>query len=158
MSGQQQAPWKAGSGRAHTPLPPHPTRCTRVSRWSWYEPCWGRVRACGRGWGLRSVVSERGAGHTSRWGSAGASASSRCHLGCQSPDQKPVRLKVTTAASLGFHLPESLLRTTRISDACSHGLGHVWSPSSCRLTPIMLFYLRMVYPQLKVLTPSSLTC
>ena len=120
----------------HTPharLTPH--AAPEFLRWSWYEPCWGRVRACGRGWGLRSVVSERGAGHTSRWGSAGASATSRCHLGCRCPDQKPVRLRVTSAASLGFHLPESLPGTPRISDACSHGgcLPWDWDVSGLHL-------------------------
>ena len=72
---------------------------------------------------------------TSRWGSAGASASSRCHLGCRSPDQKPARLKVTTAASLGSHLSKSLPGTPRISDACSHGGRLPWTGTGLASIP-----------------------
>ena len=79
----------------------------------------GRLRALGALPVLGQPVPCRT--RTSRWGTAGASASSRCHLGCRSLDQKPARLKVTIAASLGSHLPESLPGTTRISDACSRG-------------------------------------
>ncbi|XP_042820402.1 uncharacterized protein LOC122233102 [Panthera tigris] len=58
-----------------------------------------------------------------------------CHLGCWSPDQKPAPLKVTTAASFGFHLPESLPGMPRISDACSHGGRLPWTGTGLASIP-----------------------